>query len=122
MFGFPMDMDPSSVEMLQSKRFTTHAVHLIQMIDTTINMLGPDIEMLTEIMYELGKKHVRYGVTPQMFPIMGQCLLQTIDECLADSIANNPDSHFQYTPQMKHAWMQVYIALSTDMIRARGGR
>ena len=115
-----MDMDPTSVEMLQSKRFTTHAVHLIQMIDTTINMLGPDIEMLTEIMYELGKKHVRYGVTPQMFPIMGQCLLQTIEECLTTSIASNSDSHFQYTPQMKQAWMQVYIALSTDMIRARG--
>ena len=124
LFGFPMDMNPTSTEMLQSKRFTTHAVHLIQMIDTTINMLGPDIEMLTEIMYELGKKHVRYGVTPQMFPIMGQCLLQTIEECLTTEIAteksaNGGGNHFQYTPQMKEAWTHVYIALSTDMIQAR---
>jgi hemoglobin-like flavoprotein len=120
LFGFPVDMDPTSSEMLQSKRFTTHAVHLIQMIDTTINMLGPDIEMLTEIMIELGKKHVRYGVTPQMFPIMGQCLLQTIEECLTKSAASGNSDHFQYTPEMKQAWLQVYIALSTDMIKARG--
>jgi hypothetical protein len=38
-----------------------HAAYLIQMIDTALNMLGPDIELLTEIMTELGIKHVRYG-------------------------------------------------------------
>jgi hemoglobin-like flavoprotein len=110
-------MDPSSTDMLQSKRFITHASHLIQMIDTTVNMLGPDIEMLTEIMLELGAKHVRYGVTPPMFPIMGKCLLQTIEECL--TMETEGGSRFIYTQEMKDAWVEVYIALSNDMVRAR---
>ena len=109
-------MDPNSNDMLQSKRFVTHASHLISMIDTTVNMLGPDIEMLTEIMLELGAKHVRYGVTPTMFPIMGQCLLLTLEECLAES--KNGGS-FKYTQEMKDSWLEVYVALSHDMIRAR---
>jgi hypothetical protein len=61
LFGFPIDIDPTSPEVLTSKRFIMHAAYLIQMIDTALNMLGPDIELLTEIMTELGIKHVRYG-------------------------------------------------------------
>ena len=110
-------MDPNSNDMLQSKRFVTHASHLISMIDTTVNMLGPDIEMLTEIMLELGAKHVRYGVTPAMFPIMGQCLLQTIEECL--TFQSEHGSGFKYSQDMKDSWLEVYVALSHDMIRAR---
>jgi hemoglobin-like flavoprotein len=110
-------MDPNSAELLQSKRFSTHAAHFVSMIDTTVNMLGPDIEMLTEIMLELGAKHVRYGVTPQMFPIMGQCLLQTIEECL--TMETEHGSSFRYTQEMRDSWVEVYLALSNDMIRSR---
>jgi hemoglobin-like flavoprotein len=110
-------MDPSSTNMLQSKRFIAHAARLIQTLDTTINMLGPDIEMLTEVMFELGEKHVRFGVTSQMFPIMGQCLLETIDECL--QMEMKAGSRFIYTKEMKDAWVEVYLALSKDMIHAR---
>lgn len=54
MFGFPIDIDPKSAELVVSKRFLMHASYLIQMLDTALNMLGPDIELLTEIMTELG--------------------------------------------------------------------
>lgn len=111
-------MDPNSHELLQSKRFVTHATHLISMIDTTVNMIGPDIQMLTEIMLELGAKHVRYGVTPEMFPLMGRALLQTIEECLVAETMNG-NSRFIYTEQMKNSWTEVYVALSSDMVRAR---
>jgi hemoglobin-like flavoprotein len=109
-------MDPNSPDLLQSKRFSAHASHFVSMIDTTVNMLGPDIEMLTEIMLELGAKHVRYGVTPQMFPVMEQCLLQTIEECLTTETEHG--SSFHYTQDMRDSWVEVYHALSNDMIRA----
>jgi nitric oxide dioxygenase len=109
-------MDPNSADLLQSKGFVTHASHLISMLDTAVNLLGPDFEMLTEIMLELGAKHVSYGVTPQMFPIMGECLLQTIEECLTSETEHG--SSFRFTPDMKDSWKEVFLALSTVMIRA----
>lgn len=54
LFGFPIDVDPHSPELLASKRFLMHASYLIEMLDTALNMLGPDIELLSEIMLELG--------------------------------------------------------------------
>lgn len=86
-----------------------HASYLIQMIDTALNMLGPDIELLTEIMTELGQKHVKYGVKPEMFPKMGTCLLETLEELLKDS----------WTETIKEAWIETYEALSNDMIEAQ---
>ena len=61
LFGFPIDVDTNSDELLTSKRFLAHASYLLEMIDTSLSMLGPDIELLTEIMEELGIKHIRYG-------------------------------------------------------------
>jgi hemoglobin-like flavoprotein len=109
LFGFPIDIDPNSAELLQSKRFTMHAAYLVQMLDTALNMLGPDIELLTEIMQELGLKHVRYGVKPEMFPIMGDALLHTLESTLKDD----------FTEPVREAWVEIYSALSQDMIRAQ---
>lgn len=108
LFGFPIDIDPKSPELISSKRFLMHASYLIQMLDTALNMLGPDIELLTEIMLELGTKHIRYGVKPEYFPVMGECLIETLDEVLKEQI----------TDTIKDAWEETYKALSSDMIRA----
>jgi methyl-accepting chemotaxis protein len=86
-----------------------HAAYLVQMLDTALNMLGPDIELLTEIMQELGLKHVRYGVKPEMFPIMGDALLHTLESTLKDD----------FTEPVREAWVEIYSALSQDMIRAQ---
>jgi hemoglobin-like flavoprotein len=103
-----MDADTKSHELLTSKRFLMHGSYLIQMLDAAINMLGPDIELLTEIMLELGGKHIRYGVKPEMFPIMGECLIHVLEDTLKES----------FTDTVKEAWCDVYGALSSDMIRA----
>jgi hemoglobin-like flavoprotein len=108
LFGFPIDIDPTSEDVVKSRRFVMHASYLIQMIDTALNMLGPDIELLTEIMLELGTKHVRYGVKPEMFPIMGECLIATLDETLGEM-----------APATREAWIETYDALSGDMIKAQ---
>ena len=89
-----------------------HATYLWEMIDTAINMLGPDIELLTEIMTELGVKHVRYGVKPHMFPVMGEALIHTLSVTLVDEM----------TDDAVEAWRKTYGALSSDMIKAQTRR
>lgn len=109
LFGFQIDADPESDELFKSKRFNMHAAYMIQMLDTSVNMLGPDIELLTEIMMELGEKHVRYGVKPEMFPAMGEALLFTLQKQLGD----------QFTTAMEDSWKETYNTLTQDMIRAQ---
>lgn len=115
LFGFPIDVDPHSPELLASKRFLMHASYLIEMLDTALNMLGPDIELLSEIMLELADKHVQYGVKPEFFPAMGDALLYALEELLTTDTV---------TKSVKLAWRETYHALSSEMIRAmvREGR
>ena len=79
------------------------------MLDTALNMLGPDIELLTEIMEELGEKHIRYGVKAEMFGVMGEALIHTLDAILGDD----------FTDQVREAWETTYRELSADMIKVQ---
>jgi nitric oxide dioxygenase len=109
LFGFSQDIEPDSPELLKSKNFVRHSAYLIQMIDTAVNLLGPDIETLTEIMYDLGVKHIRFGVEPYMFPIMGECLIEAIEDSLDESLK----------PEVRGAWKSTFDALSNDMIESQ---
>ena len=107
-FGFKENM--KSEDLLKSNRFSKHAKYFIQMIDKALGMLGPDIELLTEILMDLGKKHVQYGVKPEYFPSMGRALVYAVEELLPEE---------EFSRQVKDAWVEVYGALSYDMIRAQ---
>lgn len=108
-FGFPKSMDPNSPDVMKSRRFVKHATYFVQMIDKALSMLGPDIEVLTEILLELGEKHVRYGVKPEYFPSMGRALIESLATELGDV----------FTSEVKSEWVEVYGALSYDMIRGQ---
>ena len=109
-FGIPSSVDPRSDTILQNKRFVTHAQYFIEMIDRALGMLGPDIELLTEILFDLGRKHVKYGVKPEYFPSMGRALIETVGDNLSED---------QFTEEIRADWLEIYSALSYDMIRAR---
>jgi len=78
-FGFPKDLDLASEEALEDPIFIKNAKwfsHVFtQMIERSLDMLGPDTEVLTEVLLELGQRHVRYGVeTTYLLSIDGQSL------------------------------------------------
>jgi len=83
-----------------------HAVYLIQMFETSLDMLGPDIELLTEMMSELGAKHVRYGVRTEMYGMMGDALIESLKELLGEEKIN---------PKVERAWHETFDALVEDM-------
>jgi nitric oxide dioxygenase len=56
------------------------------------------------------EKHVSYGVKPEYFPSMGKALISSIQETLGET-------HF--TSETKDCWVEVYGALSYDMIRGQ---
>ena len=68
-------------------------------------MLGPDIELLTEINHDLGLRHVRYGVKSDMYKFMGEALVYALEKMLGDN----------FTPEVRDAWNQIYTELSDDI-------
>ena len=82
---------------------------MVEMLDTALNMLGPDIELLTEVLYDLGSKHQRYGVSPEMFETMGESLLHMLKKVSGDD----------FTYAMRVAWEETYEEISRDMIQAQ---
>jgi hemoglobin-like flavoprotein len=81
----------------------------MKMVDRAINLIGPDIDLLTEILLELGEKHDKFGVKPSYYPPMGQALIITMADMLGD----------KFTPDIKDACIETYQALAYVMIRAR---
>lgn len=102
------DLDVDSEELIGSKRFRVQSKYMIQMLDTSLQMLGPDIELLTEINHDLGARHVRYGVTPEMYSFMGKSLLFMLEKMLGKN----------FTPERKQAWVEIYAELTSDILSA----
>jgi hemoglobin-like flavoprotein len=94
-------------EFFKSDRLVRHAKFFIKMIDRALALLGPDIELLTEILLDLGKQHRHFGVKASHYPLMGNALLSVVEELLGD----------KFKPCVKDAWLEVYQALAYDMIR-----
>ena len=79
--GYDND-DEDELLFYQSPKLIRHAKYFIQMIDKALQLLGPDSELLTTMLKQLGQKHVKFGVTSKMYPPMGIALLETVEELL----------------------------------------
>jgi hemoglobin-like flavoprotein len=56
--------------------------------------------------FPVGKKHAKMGVQESYFPFMGESLIEMMQEMLGNS----------FTPQVEHAWLNVYKALSDGIV------
>jgi hemoglobin-like flavoprotein len=107
--GFPATMDPNCAEVQKNKRFRAHSKHFVQLIDRALDMIGPADDVLTDILEELGKDHAKMGVKPKFFPALGIALIQVFEEELPAA---------DFTDKVKSSWVEVYSALSSDMIKS----
>jgi hemoglobin-like flavoprotein len=105
-FSFGKDTELTD-EFFKSDGLIRHAKFYMSMIDRAIDLLGPDSELLTEILIGLGENHIKFGVKPSYYPPMGQALIRTMEDMLGD----------KFTQEIKDAWVETYQALAYDMIR-----
>ena len=60
------------------------------------------------VVQELGRKHVKYGVPEKSYETVGEALLWTLGQGLGE----------EFTDEVKAAWTQTYVTISTVMIEA----
>jgi hemoglobin-like flavoprotein len=109
-FGVAIDYDMTDPEHFGIRKLAmTHGSCMVQVLGTAIEMLGPDMESLNEILVEIGVRHAKYGVQIAFFPAMGAALILALEEVLGFDVMTDP---------VKEAWMDTYDALSSIVMFA----
>jgi hypothetical protein len=67
LFGINPTDDPYGIEVTTNNEFIVKAQNIIEMFDVVFSTLGPDLELLTEILQDVANKHREFGVTKVMF-------------------------------------------------------
>lgn len=108
-FAFGRDSNLEEDFYLSSK-LIHHAKLYIVALDKAIGLLGPNFELLREILMDLGDKHRRFGVSPELFKPMGQAIIETLEELLGEK---------KFTPAIKASWTECFQLLSDGMIETK---
>ncbi|KAL7567914.1 hypothetical protein ACA910_019627 [Epithemia clementina (nom. ined.)] len=106
MFGFPADTDYRDPDLVHDITFMTKGIVLIKAIDTSVQLLGPDLYPLEDIVYDLGKRHVMMQAQPEHWPVIGEALFLVFEECMEG----------KFTGEVREAWTLIYNFLGYHMI------
>jgi hemoglobin-like flavoprotein len=105
-FGFSdLDDDPC----VDSPTTAMHARAVVSMFDSVLQMLGPDTDLVEEILSSVGQRHKNYGVTVAYFPFMGQALVNALKTTLGEAA---------FTKDHVEAWEEVYKELSSEIVKS----
>lgn len=70
---------------------------------------GPDVDLIQEILSQVGKRHSDFGVQADYFPHMGEALVYALEQVIGE---NN------FSDSQKAAWKEVYNELSAEIVNA----
>lgn len=97
--------------MENNPRFAKKSAYFVKffvlMIGKVIDMLGPDMDTVEDILIDLGERHVRYGVMPEYYVSLGEALMSTLEANLRPA---------DFDQKVKAAWVETYAALQHVMI------
>jgi hemoglobin-like flavoprotein len=103
----PRDFDLKSAQGLKKIAALIHAKRIIVMLDSVLDMLGPDQDLLSDLYVKLGKRHAQYGVKPAYFALLGEALLVALADTLGPSI---------WTFEVEEAWTIVFGELCGGIV------
>jgi hemoglobin-like flavoprotein len=100
-------LDPSLRPMFEKTDMTEQRRKLMAALVAVVNGLD-NLDPLIPVLENLGRNHVRYGVTDQHYDTVGAALLWTLEQGLKDA----------WVPAVKIAWTTAYGAVAGVMRNA----
>jgi len=100
------ELDPDVRRLFPSDMERLH-VKLMDAIAAIVGALD-DRELLRGIVGQAGREHARFGAKPSHFAAFGDALIW----CLERQFGAD------FTPQLKEAWVSLYAAVQSEMLRA----
>ena len=104
-----VELQPRSKKFYQGEEMMQkHADGIVHLLDSILQMLGPDAEFIEEILGQVGGRHAKMGVPVSFFPFLGQSLVYALQQTIG---AEMTDEHVE-------AWDEVYDAISGQIVKA----
>lgn len=97
------DLDPSLKPLFKGD-IKEQGKKLMMMISTAVGGLN-HLDKIVPAVQDLGKRHVSYGVTSEHYNTVATALLFTLETGLGKD----------WTPEVKDAWVAVYMLLAKTM-------
>ena len=97
------ELDPTLKTMFKTD-LAEQGKKLMTMLGTAVGGLN-HLDKIVPAVQELGKRHVDYGVKPDHYNTVATALLYTLETGLGSA----------WTPEVKEAWIAVYVLLSQTM-------
>ena len=85
-----------------------HAEGIVHLFDSILQMLGPDVEFIEDILSQVGSRHAKMGVNVSLFPFLGNAWVWAIQQDIGAELSNE---HVE-------AWEEVYDAISGEIVKA----
>lgn len=96
---------PEVKPLFAKTRMIEQSDHLFTSLQFVVANLR-STELLETTLKGLGTRHVKYGVLPQHYPMVGNSLLKTLANLTGDA----------WTLEVKQAWIDAYAAITTIML------
>lgn len=100
------ELDPE-LKALFKTDITAQGKKLMAMLGAAVKGLD-DLNALVPVVQDLGKRHVGYGVRDEHYDTVAAALLYTLEKGLGEA----------WNQEVKSAWVNVYVLLSTTMKEA----
>ncbi|QDV62901.1 globin family protein [Crateriforma conspicua] len=105
-YGKLFDLDPSLKPLFKGD-MKEQGKKLMATLSLAVASLTK-LESLLPALKDLGRRHVQYGVPDESYQTVGQALLWTLEQGLGEA----------FTADVKEAWTETYVTLSTVMLDA----
>ena len=99
------DRYPVSQTFFQDVDMEKQKAALLNALKTCVDNLD-SLEKVVPFLQQMGKRHVDYGVQPEHYDLVGECLLATFEEYF----------YTEWTPEYASQWTQVYQIVANTMI------
>ena len=83
-----------------------HSKRILSIMDNAISLIGPDHELLTDLLRSTGKRHAQAGVKVQYIPFMGKAVIRALSEFMGD----------EWSDKLENSWEVVMDELCEDVI------
>jgi hemoglobin-like flavoprotein len=93
-------MHVSSSKIPSSLHFSSHSAAIVGALD--------ERELFQSIISHTGRQHARFGVNPSHFVAFGDALIWSLEHQFGPA----------FTPELREAWIALYNAVRSEMIRA----
>jgi hemoglobin-like flavoprotein len=108
-FGFQPHQTNIEANPMLRMGLIVHGLRIVNMIDQILDLMGPDTDVLNEILQEQARRHQKHGVKKEHFAHMGTAIRGALSKILDGDV---------YTAEVDNSWKEMFDVLSTTIVQS----